>query len=432
MTDESDDKKSNLGDKLLTEDLKRARVRASGILEEQPLLSTGKFWLDMLSGNFGGLFPKSTINELAALKGTGKTTLCLHTIAYNQMLAEQSKTSFRCLYMDWEKNLVRQQDMARALGVDMTDPNFFYRQPSTMEGGAQFIIECLKPHTRKLWLGSDAPLDMVVVDTLAAARPIVEINNKIGGTLKPGYRGKLWAEWCRNAQADLNNEGPAIVVINHLQEQLDFNAKGPPIKRYDSPGSNALKLYASQRYMLTEQVGKRMVKEVVNEFTYEETHEVVGIIVEVFCDKSKVGPPYKKGSYGLKPGRGVDAILNMFFASERKEGALYIGGKNSQFGVPDKLGGPKESCKKLIMGRLNFIDYLRSNREDCARLAANLNELWTQQMLVDAQMEDRIIRVSNSKRSLADDGHTFNEAELVDMGKLDEEAFDTASEATDL
>lgn len=411
--------KQSLGDKIGKEDLALARQTVAGIFDAGDSLSCGMFWVDFASGKHGVFFPKESITELAALKGAGKTTICLETIAYNQMLAEQNGTKFRVLYMDFEHNLIKQQDMARAIGVDTGDDCFFYRQPKMLESGMQFVIECLRPHTRKKWLKIDEPLDLIVIDTLAAARPKEEVDNKVGGTNKPGYRGKKWSEIFRNIQADLGADCPtAVVAINHLQQIIDMTgwAKGPP--KYDSPASNALKLYAAQRYFLFEKEHSTISRQVFNEFTYETAAEPYAMFIEILCNKSKVAPPFKRTSYYLVPGRGICDVVTLFNVAERKKEAekvspFYSSSNNAQFGVPLTAGDGKDACPNTVMGRVNFMEHLYNNEEDRTRLASHVNSLWASQIEKHNLMRERIERLQAESRTIDEGTVELDEEELL-------------------
>lgn len=407
----------SLGEKILKEDLAAAKLKSSGIYVKDAVLSSGNYWVDKISGSDEGLFPRGAITEIGALKGSGKTTLANACIAYNQWMCSLATTQFNVLYVDFEHNLVAQQDYMRSFGVDLGDPGFFYRQPKSFEGGFQFIVECLRDPSRKRHLGIDAKLDLVVVDTLGAARPIIEIDNKIGGTAKPGYKGKLASEAMRNIQAELSG-GPAVVIINHMVEVIDFGGFNPSgKKRYDTNASNALKLYAAQRYMMAVSDGKSMKREVTDPDTFKKEIERYSSYVEIECEKSKIGPPFRKGHFFLTPMVGVDQVATLLEVAEAKNTAheeaekkragtgpgyaLYIGANNTQYGVHRSLTKEqkpdKDSCvTKPVVGRYNFLDFLRTPEAaiDRAQLGANTTPLWKKQMDTHYHMQQRIAAIT--------------------------------------
>ncbi|MBX4215945.1 DNA recombination/repair protein RecA [Candidatus Parcubacteria bacterium] len=420
--DSSDRKKDKLGDTLVKRDLEAVRSSVSGMAARQGSLSCGNFWLDWVSGSFDGFFPRGTLIEMMALSGTGKTTTVLETIAYNQHLAREAGTTFKVLYVDFEKNLTLQQGLACGIGVDIADPGFFYCQPRTLESGTQFIIECLRPHTLSRWLKLSSPLDMVVIDTLSAGRPKIEVDNKVGGTNVPGHRGKRWSEAFRNMQADLDPSGPAIVVINHLQEVINMQAWPPPPpgpKRYDSPGSNALKLYAAQRYQLTRNLSNDIRANVYNEFTYETNEQLYAIAVDIECVKSKLGSPYRKSSYIIRPGVGIDQLITMSLAAERKSGALNVA--KGHYSIPGDIS------LKTVVGQIKWFEHLFNSPEATTRLASNLNPLWESQIEYYWKRRARAAELS-ARGEVEKAPITLDESALEQKVSADSEEGDTASD----
>lgn len=422
------DERQSLGDKIDKGDIAALRTKGAGLLSKDAVLSSGLFWVDNVSGG-EGLFPSAAITEVAGLQAVGKTTLVLHTIAYNQWLYAQYNRKFRVLYMDNERNLSYQRELALAIGVDVGDANFFYRRSGCLESSTQYIIDCLRPHTRKLYLGIEEPLDLVVYDTVAAARAKVEIDNKIGGTAKPGYRGKLWAEAFRGIQAELCiNGGPAVVAINHLQQLIEMTgfSMGPP--KFESPASNALKIYAAQRYFLTKKEKAFVAQKVEDPVTFD-TYEVpYATCAEIYTDKSKVGTPYRRAPYHNRPTFGVDTPTSLVEAAKRHGRALYVSSNNAQFGVPylfDDKGAPVESsCKKKVVGYINFLEYLASpdGLADLRQLASRLGELWAAQVNAWVAMRARgrdllarDVQIAESKNTDVPDDHAGDGSPQEDL-----------------
>jgi len=343
-------------------------------------LSCGYYWLDYVGGDEGFLIPRGGVTEVAGLQMAGKTTLLLELIAYNQKLARAMGTVFKVLWADYERCLVKQLALAKALGV-VFDKNFTYITPITLEGGAQFMIERCRSNTQAQ---IDKRPDLIVVDTAAAARPAVEYKNKIGQTKQPGIRGKLWAEFYRNIIPELEEGGPAVVVINQIFQKLDISGRGNPHAppEFDTPGSNALKFYAVARLFLT---GAGMVtKKVENPYTYEVTETPIAGITEIRGEKTKFGNPFRTAKWFNLFGEGIDPIHTIVAAAIKKgektgKPIVHVYQKGARFDVLKTPGDEKSGMGLSVLGKVNFAEALKNNEEALQVLCQNLNPLFEAQ-----------------------------------------------------
>jgi len=343
-------------------------------------LSCGYFWVDYVGGDEGFLIPRGGVTEVAGLHQAGKTTLLLEVIAYNQRLARDEGRDFKVLWVDYERCLVKQLKLARNLGV-VFDKNFTYITPITLEGGAQFIIERCRANTQAQ---IDKRPDLIVIDTAAAARPAVEYKNKIGQTKQPGIRGKLWAEFYRNVTPELEEGGPALVVINQIFVKLDISGRGNPhaAPEYDTPGSNALKFYAVARLFLT---GAGMVtRKMENPYTYEVSETPIAGITEIRGEKTKFGNPFRTAKWVNFFGEGIDPIHTIIAAAikkgeKTKKPIVHVYQKGARFDVLKTPGDEKSGMGLAVLGKVNFAEALKSNEEALQVLCENLNPLFEAQ-----------------------------------------------------
>jgi len=347
--------------------------------------SSGYPHVDWVGGDEGILFPRGSIVEVAGMQQAGKTTLLLETIAFNQKLFEAEGKTFKVLWVDYEHSLETQFKLASNLGVKINKHTFRYIQPLTLEAGGQFIIEACRPNTR---VRKDFEPDLIVVDTMAAARPSVEYDRKLGQNKQPGVRGKLWSEFFRNVVPELGSDGPCLVVINQLYKQLDIEG-GPPKAEleYDSPGSNSLKYYADGRFFLTKKRGGLITKTVENPFTYEEQKTPIAQDVRIRGEKSKFGSPYREATLRNYFGTGFSIANLLVEVAERKqektgEQLIKTIGNNLGFAVLEKPGDVsdsnivwKQDRKKYGSGPLGFELGLKENHEAMQFLASNLNRM---------------------------------------------------------
>ena len=124
-------------------------------------VKTGSISLDLALG-VGGI-PKGRITEIFGPEASGKTTLALHVIR------ESQRNGGNCVFIDAEHALNSQY--AEAIGVKLEDT--LLSQPDTGEQALE-ICETL--------VRSNA-VDVVVIDSVAALVPRVEIEGEMGLSL---------------------------------------------------------------------------------------------------------------------------------------------------------------------------------------------------------------------------------------------------------
>ena len=345
--------------------------------------STGYPWIDWVGGQDvvdSCLFPRGGVTEVAGLQQTGKTTLLLETIAFNQQLYRELGRVFRVLWVDLERTLLKQRPLAQALGV-VFDKNFQYVQPLTLEAGGQFIIERCRPGAGKK---AEPIPDLIVVDTLAAARPAIEYTNKLGQTKMPGIRGKLWSEFFRNLMPELTEDGPAVVMINHLMTQMNIGGFQSPVHNdLESPGSNSLRLWACARYFL--KFKGKVKQKLENPFTYEEQNMTVAVLTEIEAQKSKFGAPYRFATFQNYFGTGISPVPRLFDVAlakgeKTRKPLILVYQNGSRFDVLKKPGDDESGMGLNVIGKENFLAELENNPDALRVLGTNTNELWAHQV----------------------------------------------------
>ena len=145
------------------------------VIEPIEAISTGSLGLDTALG-IGGI-PKGRVIEIYGPESSGKTTLTLHAIA------ECQKNGGICAFIDAEHAL--DVMYAKALGVD-TD-NLLVSQPDFGEQALEILETVVR----------SGAVDLVVVDSVAALTPKVEIDGDMDD-MQVGVQARLMSSFKKN------------------------------------------------------------------------------------------------------------------------------------------------------------------------------------------------------------------------------------------
>ena len=183
-------------------------------------LSTGSLALDLALG-IGGI-PKGRIVEIYGPEASGKTTLALHAVASAQ------KAGGDAAYIDVEHAL--EPAYARALGVDID--SLLISQPDTGEQALDIAESLVR----------SGAVDVVVVDSVAALIPRVELEGEVGDTVV-GALARLMSQAMRRLAGAISKNNCTVIFINQLRQKIGVMYGNPET----TPGGLALKYYASVR-----------------------------------------------------------------------------------------------------------------------------------------------------------------------------------------
>src|SRR5467141_4175575 len=277
------------------------QVRLEGI-------STGAINLDAAIG-IGGI-PRGRVTEIFGPESSGKTTLALHVVAHAQ------RGGGAAAYIDAEHAL--DVEYAKKLGVDIE--NLLVSQPDTGEQGLE-ICEILV---------RSGAVDVVVIDSVAALVPKMEIEGEMGDSL-PGLQARLMSQALRKLTATIKRSNCLVIFINQMRMKIGVMFGNPET----TTGGNALKFYASVRLDIR-RVG-----------SIKKGEEVIGSETKVKVVKNKVAPPFKQADFDILYGEGIS-----------REGEVVDLG--SQHGIIEKSGAwYSYNGDRIGQGKDNAREYLR-------------------------------------------------------------------------
>lgn len=271
-------------------------------------IPTGALSLDLALG-IGGV-PRGRVVEIFGPESSGKTTIALHIIA------EAQKTGGIAAFIDAEHAL--DPGYARALGVDIDE--LLISQPDTGEQALE-IAEMLV---------RSGALDVVVIDSVAALVPRLEIEGEMGDA-HVGLQARLMSQALRKLAGTINKSNTTAIFINQLREKIGVMFGSPET----TPGGKALKFYASVRLDI------RKIDSI------KQGAEIVGNQVRVKVVKNKMAPPFRKAEFDIMYGKGISTEGNLLdLAVEngmvKKSGAWYTHGE-------EQLGQGRENAKQYLM-----------------------------------------------------------------------------------
>lgn len=294
-------------------------------LEPVEVISTGCLPLDIALG-IGGL-PRGRIVEIYGPESSGKTTISLHVIAQAQ------KNGGTVAFIDAEHAL--DPIYAKRLGIDIS--RLYISQPDNGEQALEITEELVR----------SGAMDVIVIDSVAALTPKVEIDGEMGDS-HVGAQARLMSQALRKLTGVCSKTKTCIIFINQLREKVGVMFGNPEV----TTGGKALKFYASVR--LDVRKGEPV----------KSGSEVIGCRTKVKVVKNKMAPPFRTAEFEMIFGKGISrpgTLLDMAV----------------EYGIIEKSGSWYTYNDERIgeRGRDNVVAYLDSQSALCDEIEAKIRQI---------------------------------------------------------
>ncbi|NLE53272.1 MAG: recombinase RecA [Chloroflexi bacterium] len=273
-------------------------------------IPTGSLAVDIALG--AGGIPRGRVTEIYGPESSGKTTLCLHTIA------EAQKRDGICAFIDMEHAL----DPAYAARIGVDIDNLYISQPDTAEQALD-IAEALV---------RSGALDVVVLDSVAALVPRAELEGEMGDT-HVGLQARLMSQALRKLSGAIKQSDTAMLFTNQLREKIGVMFGNPET----TTGGRALKFYASVR------IDIRRIQSI------KAGGDVVGNRTRVRITKNKIAPPFREAEFDIMYNEGISKAGDILDIA-------------TELGVIEKRGAFfRYQGEAIGQGRENAKQFLREN-----------------------------------------------------------------------
>lgn len=252
------------------------------------VISTGCLPLDLALGA-GGL-PRGRIIEIYGPEASGKTTVCLSTIAQAQ------KHGGIAAFIDAEHALDPQ--WAEKLGVKLDE--LLISQPDTGEQALEITESLVR----------SGGIDVLVIDSVAALVPRAEIEGEMGDSVM-GLQARLMSQALRKLTAVISKSKTVVIFTNQLRQKIGVMFGNPET----TTGGLALKFYSSIRMDI------RKIE------TLKTGDKVVGSRHRVKVVKNKIAVPFRIAEFDVmqtgisREGGILDVAVEMEVIN--KAGAFY-------------------------------------------------------------------------------------------------------------
>ncbi|MCD6528421.1 recombinase RecA [bacterium] len=282
------------------------------------VIPTGSISLDTALG-VGGI-PRGRVIEIFGPEASGKTTLSLHIIA------EAQKRGGIGAFVDAEHAL--DPDYARRIGVNID--NLLISQPDSGEQALQIVETLVR----------SGEVDVIVVDSVAALTPKVEIAGEMG-EFQIGLQARLMSQALRKLSGIISKTKTVVIFLNQTRMKIGQIFGDPET----TPGGLALKFYSSVRINL-----KRVAQ-------IKHKDEIIGSRIKAKIVKNKVAPPFKTTEFDVYYNEGISYLADIINTAI-KRGIIKKSTSWLEYG-DTKLGRGMEASKEFLKHNPKITEKIR-------------------------------------------------------------------------
>jgi recombination protein RecA len=278
-------------------------------------IPTGSLSLDLAIG-IGGV-PRGRIVEVYGPESSGKTTLALSIVANAQ------KAGGVAAFIDAEHAL--DPSYAEKIGVDLQD--LLVSQPNFGEQALDICDTLVRSNA----------VDVVVVDSVAALVPKVELDGEMDDT-QVGVQARMMSKAMRKLTGAISQSRCTVIFINQIREKIGVMFGSPET----TSGGRALKFAASVRLDI------RRVTSIT------EGDRAIGNRTRVKVVKNKVAAPFVKAEFDIMYNEGISYVGDVLdLAVEHKvvakSGAWFSYGS-------ERLGQGREKVKVFLKENVELLE----------------------------------------------------------------------------
>ncbi len=271
------------------------------------VISTGVLSLDLVLGVMG--VPRGRIIEIYGAESSGKTTLAL------SILAQAQKDGGVGAFIDVEHAL--DPEYAKKIGVNVED--LLISQPDSAEQALQIVESLVR----------SGEIDVIVVDSVAALAPKIEVEGEIGDQFI-GTQARLMSQALRKLSSIVSKTRTLVIFLNQIRMKIGVMFGNPET----TSGGLALKFYSSVRIEL-----RRSAQ-------IKKGEDIVGSRIVAKIVKNKVAPPFKKAEFDIYYNEGISKIADLLNLGQ-KYNIIQKSGTYFQYGNK-KIGQNVEQAKKFF------------------------------------------------------------------------------------
>ncbi len=250
-------------------------ISGKDVRSDVETVSTGSVDLDLKTG-IGGIPLNGKIIDLWGQESSGKSTLAQSIIGNYQKLSRK-----RALYVDGENSL--DPDYAKALGINLEDLLIVQLDSSGGEGAYDKAERLIK----------SGEIGLCVFDSYNSLQPKKVMEGEYGAA-NIGLHARLMGLSLVKNNSLAMQYGTTFLYLGQVRTNVGQMFGNPEIPQ----GGAALKFYSHMRLKIS--------RSTTDANSVMDGDEKIGNLVNVDVIKNKLGSPFKRASFNIIYGEGID------------------------------------------------------------------------------------------------------------------------------